>query len=46
MASHTFVLPDDIEEKWQRYEKEKNASFSKMARKAILEYLTRELGKK
>jgi len=46
MASHTFVLPDDVEEKWLKYEKEYDANFSKMATKVIREYLEKKLGKK
>lgn len=42
---HTFDADDEVEKLWQTYEKKYDASFSKMANKAILEYLTKKLGK-
>ena len=42
---HTFDLADDTEEKWLRYEKENDSNFSKMANKAVKEYLERKAKK-
>ncbi len=42
----TFDLNDKIELLWEEYEKKCDASFTKMANNAILEYLTRKLKKK
>jgi hypothetical protein len=41
----SFDLTDEVEELWKRYESEYDAKFSKMANKAIKEYLTKKLGK-
>lgn len=45
-TKRTVDLADDVEQKWKRYESNWDASFSKMANKAISEYLDRKLGKK
>jgi len=46
MAKHTFETNKDVEEKWKKYEDEYDASFSKMANKAIMEYLDKKLKRK
>jgi len=42
----TFDMNNEVTKLWIRYEKDCDASFSKMANNAIFEYLTKKLGKK
>jgi hypothetical protein len=41
----TFDMTDEVTKLWEKYEKECDASFSKMANNALLEYLRKKLKK-